>query len=80
MQGCECVIGLDLPQVGHPLFFDKMTLARQALQNPPDDLRQQGLQLFHSWRARLMEHRGALAAAIYAVEHESMQMDVEIGR
>ena len=27
-----------------------------------------------------MEHRGALAAAIHPVEHQAMQMDVEIGR
>ena len=27
-----------------------------------------------------MEHRLALAAAIHAIEHQAMQMDVEIGR
>ena len=67
MQRRERMIGIDLAQVGHPLFFDEMTLARQALQNARDDLRQQGLQLYGGGCTRLMEHRGALAAAIHAV-------------
>ena len=78
MQRRECVIGLDLAQVGHALCFDERALARQALQNPPDDLRQQGLQLIAGGCTRFMEHRSAFAAAIDAVEHET-QMYVEIG-
>ena len=72
MQRRECVIGLDLAQVGHALCFDERALARQALQNPRDDLRQQVLQLIAGGCTRFMEHRGAFAAAIDAVKHESM--------
>ena len=54
-------------------------MAGQALQDAGDDLRQQGLQLYGGGRTRLMEHRYALAATIDAVEHETMQMNIEIG-
>lgn len=37
----------------------------------------QGLQLIAGGCARFMEHRGALAAAIHAVKHETMQMPGE---
>ena len=36
---CECVIGIRVGQVGHPLLLDEGALTGQALQNPPDDLR-----------------------------------------
>ena len=78
MQGCECVIGIRVGQVAHLFLLDERALARQALQNPPDDLRQQGLQLIAGGCTRFMEHRSAFAAAIDAVEHET-QMYVEIG-
>ena len=67
MQRRECVIGIDLAQVGHALCFDERALARQALQNARDELRQQGLQLYGGGCTRFMEHRGAFAAAIHAV-------------
>ena len=67
MQRRECVIGIDLAQVGHALCFDERTLARQALQNARDELRQQGLQLYGGGCTRFMKHRGAFAAAVYAV-------------
>ena len=38
-----------------------------------------GLQLFHGRRARLMEHRGALAAAIHPVEHQAVEMNIQVG-
>ena len=69
MQGRECVIAIDLAQVAHPLFFDEGALAPQALQNAPDDLRQQGPQLIHGRCTRLVEDWSAFPAAIHAVEH-----------
>ena len=79
MQRRECVIGLRVGQVAHPFLLDEGALTGQALQNPPDDLRQQGLQLIAGGCTRFMKHRCALAAAIEAVKHETMQMYVEIG-
>ena len=74
LQRCERVIAIELGEIGHAFFFDERALARQALQDAPDDLRQQGLQLFHGGCARFMEHRGALAAgAIHAVEHQAVR-------
>ena len=73
------MIGLDLPQVGHPLFFDKMTLAGQPLQDAGEDLRQQGLQFYGGGCTRFMKHRCALAAAIEAVEHQAVETNIQVG-
>ena len=72
LQRRERAIRLDVAQVGHPLFFDEVALAGQALQDAGDDLRQQGLQLYGGGRTRLMEHRYALAATIDAVKHQAV--------
>ena len=44
-----------------------------------DDLVEQALQLIVGGRARLLEDRLALGAPIHAIEHQTVQMDVQVG-
>ena len=54
-------------------------MAGQQLQDARDDLRQQGLQLIAGGCTPFMKHRCALAAAIEAVEHQAVEMNIQVG-
>jgi len=80
LQGRERAIRLGLGQVAHALLFDEVAGARQQLDDALDDPVEQRLELCRAGSARFMEHRRARAAAIHPIEHQTVQMDVEIGR
>jgi len=80
LQGRERAIGLGFGQVAQAPLFDEVAGARQQLQDALDDPARQRLELCHAGSARFMEGRFAGAAAIHPIEHQAMQMDVEIGR
>ena len=69
------------PGIGgeHPMKADQIAQAGQPLQETRDALVEQALQLIASGRTRLLEDRFALDAPIYAIEHQAVQMDVQVG-
>jgi hypothetical protein len=77
------VSGLSESDVGHvrlyALLFDKIAMAGQSSKAAHDDLDEQALQLGGGGRAPLLEHRLALGVTTNPVEHENMQVDIEIG-
>ena len=79
MQGRERVIRIDIGQVGHALLFDQIALAGQHFEQARDDLVEQAMQLSAGGRTRLLEDRFAPGAPIHAVEHQAMQMNVQVG-
>lgn len=59
---------------------DERAVAGQCFQDTLDDLVKQCLQLFSRRCAYAMERRYAALDVIDAIEYQTMQMDVEIGR
>ena len=68
------------PDSSTPLLFDEHTAAGQQLHQPGDDLVQQRLQLLVGGGIGLHEYRPAIGAPVHAVQHQAVQVYVEIGR
>ena len=62
------------------LLFDEHAAARQQLHQPRDDLVQQHLQFLVGWRGYFDKHRLAARAPVHAVQHQAMEVNIEIGR
>jgi len=75
-------IGVGLGQIARslPLLFDEHAATRQQLHQPRDDLVQQRPQLLVGGGIGLDEYRLAVRAPVHAVQHQAMQMNIEIGR
>jgi len=74
------MIRIRVRKVGHALLLDQMAYAREHLHQPRDDLVEQALEFIVGGRARLLEGGLALSAPIYPVEHQAVQVNVEIPR
>ena len=70
----------DVGQIGHLGLFDEITLAGEHPHQARDDPIEQAVELIAGGRARLLKDRFTLHAPIHPVEHETMQVDVDIGR
>ena len=79
-QRLERAIGTDVGQVSHPLLFDEIATAGEHSHEPRDDLPEQALQLIAVGGACLVKEHFIPAAVIDAVEHQAVQVDVQIGR
>lgn len=78
LQRRERAIRLGFGQVAHALLFDEVAGgACEQLEDALDDPVEQRVELCHAGSARFMEQRRACAAAIHAIEHQAMQMNVE---
>ena len=74
-------VGVRLGQVGLAHVFDQHAPAREQLHQPGDDRLQQRVQLVVGGRVRLDERRRAVGAApVHPVQHQAVQVDVEVGR
>ena len=75
-------IGVSIGQVARstPILFDEHAAARQQLHQPGDHLVQQRLQLLVGGCGYFDKHRLAVGAPVHAVQHQAMQMSIEIGR
>ena len=63
------------------MLFDEQPPTGEQLHRARDDLVQHRLQRFIGWRRHLDEFRRAVSAAsVHAVQHQAMQVSVEIGR
>jgi hypothetical protein len=67
-------------QPGHALLLDQITAPREQLHQPRNDLLEQARELIAGGGSRRIEDGLALGAPIYPVEHQAVQMDVEIRR
>ena len=48
--------------------------------NLPDEFEEQNRSVYYGGGCtRFMEHRGAFAAAIHAVEHQAVEMNIQVG-
>jgi hypothetical protein len=66
---------------GLPHLLDQHTPAREHLHQPGDDGAQQRVQFLVGGRTGLDETGHAIGvAAVHAVQHQAVQVDVEIGR
>ena len=68
--------------VGHvrrALLFDQRAAPREQLQDAGDDLVQHGLQRLIGRRSHLDEDRVAFGAPVHAVQHQAVQVDVQVG-
>ena len=79
LQRRERAISFDLSEVVRALLLDEQALTGQQAHEARDDLRQQPLQRLDARGARLVEHRQARAVAIDSVEHQTVQVDIQIG-
>jgi hypothetical protein len=67
--------------VGLPHLLDQHAPAREHLHQPGDDRVQQRVQFVVGGRTGFDEHRHAFGAApVHPVQHQAMQVDVEVGR
>ena len=74
-------VGMRLGQPGLPHLLDQHAPAREQLHQPGDDGLQQRMQLVVGGRSRLDEGRRAIGgAAVHPVQHQTVQVDVEVGR
>ena len=80
LQGLERVIGSDVGEVGHPLLFNEIAPAGEQSHEPHDNLLEQALQLIAVGGACFVKERFIPGAAIDAVEHQAMKVDIQIGR
>ena len=68
-------------QVGLPHLLDQHASAREHLHQPGDDRVQQRVQFVVCGRTGLDEHWHTIGTApVHAVQHQAMQMYVEVGR
>ena len=74
--GCQ---SFHVGHVAHALLFEQIAQAGQHFHAARDDLVEQVLQLIAGGGARFLEDRFALSASINPVEHQTMQMDVQVG-
>jgi len=79
LQGHKRIIDIDVGQIGHALLLDQIAQAGHHSHETRNDLVEQALQFSASGRARFLEFRFCLGAPIDPVEHQTMQMDVQIG-
>ena len=80
LQGREQVIGIEVGQVGHVLLFHEIAQSGQFLHEPHDDLREQPLQRLAGGRTSFLEDRFAPGAPIDPIEHQAVQVNVQVGR
>jgi len=80
LQSFECLVGTNVGEVGHALLLDEVALAREPPHQAHDDPLEQPLQLVAGGGARFVKEWLVSRAAIDAVEHQAMQVDVQIGR
>ena len=66
-------------QVGRLLLFDEHAAAGQQLHQPADDLVKQRLQPFIGGRGYFDKDRLTVSAPVDAVEHQAVQVDVQVG-
>jgi hypothetical protein len=80
-QRARCLtVGIGLGQVGLAHVLDQHAPAREHLYQPLDHGLQQRMQLVVGGRSRLDEGRRAIdAAAVHPVQHQTVQVDVEVG-
>jgi hypothetical protein len=73
-------VGIRLGQVGQPYVLDQHASAREHLHEPGDDGLKQRVQRVVGGRSRLDEGGRAVGtAAVRAVQHQAVQVDVEVG-
>jgi hypothetical protein len=73
-------VGVGLGQVGLAHLFHQHGSAREHLHQTADDRLQQRLQLVVGGRTRFDEHRQTIGVApVHAVQHQAVQVDVEVG-
>ena len=67
-------------QVGHALLLDQITSPREQLHQPRDHLLEQARELSAGGGSRRIEDGVALGAPNHPVEHQAVQVDIEIPR
>ena len=74
-------IGVVVGHVGSAPLFDEHPLAGEQLHHPRDDLVQHGLQRLVVRRGHFQKNGHTVGAApVHAVQHQAVQVNVEIGR
>ena len=72
-------LGIIVGQAGRPLRFYEHAAAGQLLHHAADDLVQHRLQRLIGVRRHLDEGRLAVVAPIHAVEHQAVQVNIQVG-
>jgi len=67
-----------LGQVSHPLLLNECAVAGQSFHNALDDLVKQALQLLNRRRPHTTKIQRVVLDAIDAIEHQAVQMNIEI--
>jgi hypothetical protein len=74
-------IGVAFGHVGVALFLDQHPFAGEQLHRPRDDSVQHRLQRFAGGRLNFHEDRRAVGvAAVHAIKHQAVQVNVQVGR
>jgi hypothetical protein len=74
-------VSIRLGQIGLPHVFHQHAPAREQLHQPGDERLQQRVQFVVGGRIHLDEARHAnVAAPVHAVQHQAVQMDIQVGR
>ena len=72
-------IGITVGQVGRSLLFDEHAAAGQQLHQAADDLVQHRLQVLIGRCGYFNEDRLTVSAPVDPIEHQAVQMDVQVG-